>query len=979
MQDEVCLIKCDESLKGPKYRGSQDNKGEISRNKSKKQLPMIKKQNFKEMKLIISRRAALESPFTTAQEQSSNTTMTNNQIETAPTLYGGSSQMGHNSNSGFETPARQTRETRDSNEFTSMSSQMPRNQSRESVGNIQRYIIDTSQIFCNPENSSKGKVKLDHQKAQSILYEARDKLEQDQARKTHFLEKQTNEISGLLNNHQQQNGNLFMTMRAYNMKKARRSSNSNQSNASSYRCPDEQENTQTMENQDERTSQGGQTNINSSIQNSEKTPNIMDKAAMTASQLQLEQQIRSTSKQQSSRRLPTGAALGLNVMRFPPGFFSDNIISDSRLGKRQKSVDKQNLESSTTQQQYLASQNSIIESNVNSVQSTMTKKRSQQELIEFLNGGTLPKVLEMPSLKEIKSEAQLQINNINNSQKKQRINPQESLLQQTPSDQQILLGSHTGSFSMSNLSQTKFQTATKKYDINKHIQNSLGSSSKFDVDHNMRLVKVKSEPNLKKPQNPQKQQNLLPLINKNFFIQTLQNNENQVLNNEESSQFVNKKQSRIKLLQIPKVREASQQEQMRPHKYQEKIENMRQQSAPMPPEALLKKKDERELNNFIDGFEINKSKIQLIVTRKKDNIQQILKNHQIHQLSKKPSFESITLQSQSNQGEKFENIKKFIENNKFLSRIQEKHQFVPLSKQVSPKYGNQIPLITLNKIRNFPASNQPSIDHQKQNNEERIQILNQQKNIKKILLASNSHQTIITQKSQNESDQKQSSIMMPVKKFNVKPFPKKVLPALKLSESKIQLKDNQSDMLTTFGPAQVQTSKLSIFQQNKIHKNSHIKRDSSTSSIEDSKTPQAKQFNNNQDSNLLSTLQGPPKKPDDVEMTFGLISKSNFGNTISNSSLRESSHNGNQSQQNGFNTLQLNGTSHSGNKIFGATFMNSLHENAAGAQTLASPMSFNNQQSFRKFKFLTSQTLSSNKIQSSCSHSNSQNNSQVSL
>ena len=54
----------------------------------------------------MSRRAALESPFATAQEQSSNTTMTNNQIETAPTLYGGSSQMGPNSNSGFETPAR---------------------------------------------------------------------------------------------------------------------------------------------------------------------------------------------------------------------------------------------------------------------------------------------------------------------------------------------------------------------------------------------------------------------------------------------------------------------------------------------------------------------------------------------------------------------------------------------------------------------------------------------------------------------------------------------------------------------------------------------------------------------------------------------------------------------------------------------------------------------------------------------------------
>jgi len=42
------------------------------------------------------------------------------------------SKIGGTSTSGFETPLRNTRDTRESHEFTSMSSAMQRNQSRES-------------------------------------------------------------------------------------------------------------------------------------------------------------------------------------------------------------------------------------------------------------------------------------------------------------------------------------------------------------------------------------------------------------------------------------------------------------------------------------------------------------------------------------------------------------------------------------------------------------------------------------------------------------------------------------------------------------------------------------------------------------------------------------------------------------------------------------------------------------------------------
>jgi hypothetical protein len=88
-----------------------------------------------------------------------------------------------------------------------------------------------------------------------VLYEVKDQGENDQGRKTHFLDKHNKNSDGsmggnLLNNiSQQQNQNLFLTMRAYNVKKVRRSSNSNQSNASSIKCTEDgwQESNQQME------------------------------------------------------------------------------------------------------------------------------------------------------------------------------------------------------------------------------------------------------------------------------------------------------------------------------------------------------------------------------------------------------------------------------------------------------------------------------------------------------------------------------------------------------------------------------------------------------------------------------------------------------------------------------------------------------------------------------------------------------------
>ena len=40
----------------------------------------------------------------------------------------------------------------------------------------------------------------------------------------------------------------------------------------------------------------------------------------------------------------------------------------------------------------------------------------------------------------------------------------------------------------------------------------------------------------------------------------------------------------------------------------------------MPPEALLKKKDEKDINNFIDNGNNDSHKIQLTITRNNDSI-----------------------------------------------------------------------------------------------------------------------------------------------------------------------------------------------------------------------------------------------------------------------------------------------------------------------------------------------------------------------
>ncbi len=71
----------------------------------------------------------------------------------------------------------------------------------------------------------------------------------------------------------------------------------------------------------------------------------------------------------------------------------------------------------------------------------------------------------------------------------------------------------------------------------------------------MRIVKVKSEPNLKRPKIVKT--NLLPLINKNFFTATQKKSKNHVLN-EVPQQIINlNKQNSVKLLSMPKIREAS--------------------------------------------------------------------------------------------------------------------------------------------------------------------------------------------------------------------------------------------------------------------------------------------------------------------------------------------------------------------------------------------------------------------------------------
>jgi hypothetical protein len=59
------------------------------------------------------------------------------------------------------------------------------------------------------------------------------------------------------------------------------------------------------------------------MQNSEKIfNNLMDTVTLTAQHTKVEELLRATSKNQS-RRVPTNTTLGINIMKFPPGFFND--------------------------------------------------------------------------------------------------------------------------------------------------------------------------------------------------------------------------------------------------------------------------------------------------------------------------------------------------------------------------------------------------------------------------------------------------------------------------------------------------------------------------------------------------------------------------------------------------------------------------------------------------------------------------------
>ncbi|CDW80267.1 UNKNOWN [Stylonychia lemnae] len=827
-------------------------------------MPLIKKENFKDFKNAS--KQIYESPFLI--QESSNTTLTNNQIETAATMYGGSIQ-GPSSNSGFETPARQTRETRDSNEFTSISSQQHRNQSRESA--LAGQYIDNSQIFPNQEASQKNSGNKFFTK-QEILYESKEsqsnQQNQDQARKTHF-QVQNRESQALLQI--QQNSNLFMTMRAYNMKKGRRSSNSYQSNASSSsRAQEEQDNAGT-ENMEDKFSNAG-TLINSSLMNSEKIAITNETSCITSSDPRMEMKVNS---KQTGRVVPQ--VLGINVQKFPPGFFSENMM-DTRQ-RKQKSIDRIN------------NQNLSIKNGDSNSINLLSKIESQKELSNFLNSEMMPIVKEMPSLKEVRSEKILNPE-IQKAHRKLKIIGKQTINSDLLQDMNNQINS---SATRSLINQSRFDQT---------LNSNPSSIIKFDVNQQLKIHKVKSEPNLKKYSKAVKT-NLPPLINKNFFTAN-QDNQQSLKGFEDQLQIINLSgKSNTKLIAIPKMREASQQEQVRPYKYQEPKPQYRQQSAPMPPEAMLKKKDEKDINNFLDGNDFHK--IQMTITRKDDNVQSIFKNQKI--------FKNPVITQNDNSQNKYESLSKIIDNSKFLSRIQEKNSsYFPLSKQTSPKYNNMPALITIhNKVNNInfnsniggqqiPLSEQNSLKNLNDIN----QILLHQKQIKKILLGSNSQQALQNSKT-IERDQETSRKQ--IKKINIKPQKQRLLPSLRNDQQQFTVKDNNEpqnlpQMLTTFGPTQNQPSKLSIFQQQYIG-NAPSRREQSLSSNEETKTP-------------LHVNQQQNSQQDDVEMTFGFIGHSNMGNTVSSSMMREST--------SGYSITNANNTNSSQNKVFGTTFLKSLQE-----------------------------------------------------
>lgn len=121
-----------------------------------------------------------------------------------------------------------------------------------------------------------------------MLYESKEPRESlkesDEGRKTHF-QVDNRDSENLLN---KEGRKLFMTMRAYNVKRGRRGSNSCQSNNSSSRAYNEEQDYASSVAIEEKQSKAG-TNANNSIHNSEKIPTTMnDSVGVSGSKCTLE-------------------------------------------------------------------------------------------------------------------------------------------------------------------------------------------------------------------------------------------------------------------------------------------------------------------------------------------------------------------------------------------------------------------------------------------------------------------------------------------------------------------------------------------------------------------------------------------------------------------------------------------------------------------------------------------------------------------
>lgn len=92
-----------------------------------------------------------------------------------------------------------------------------------------------------------------------------------------------------------------------------------------------------------------------------------------------------------------GVPLGINVSKFPPGFFNENQIKglDSRLGRKRAS--QKNISGIEDAPPGLSLQrNDSVQSQLSHYDTSLSKDK-----FNFLGGGTLPKVLEMPGLQAI--------------------------------------------------------------------------------------------------------------------------------------------------------------------------------------------------------------------------------------------------------------------------------------------------------------------------------------------------------------------------------------------------------------------------------------------------------------------------------------------------------------------------------------------------------------------------------------------------